>query len=319
MTDFTGESTGFSSLTPQTFWVSTSPTPLAPQRPPRVVTVLPAQSSAASLAAATQHLLESMVTKRVPRIEKLRVQLNQSGIGTDFAAIEEAIHRLHDDMGAVDFLGARSGGEKAVEFLEQGVALNASSNKLAKLAAAFAERDALEGPVARLLWIELVLESRSLHKRVRQGAHWMAQLDRDLRVRRNAAASEVTQRALDELTRRAQALHERLQTVHRLCGHVRTIHGVCEQLATLRTALCATLQGQVEPARQQLHAALQPLLHAAAYRPLVPEELMVAIEASHALQVALTQAGAEIVRLKASRDELTTQLAWVQEKIQRLA
>lgn len=319
MTDFAAESTGFSSLTPQTFWVSTSPTPL-PSRPARVVTVLPAQSSAASLAAATQHLLESMVTKRVPRLEKLRLQLDRAGLGAGLAEIEDAVHHLHQGMGALDFLGGRHGGDQASEFVEQGAALSAASERLATLATHFTERHAIEGPVARLVWIELVLESRSLHKRVRQGAHWMAQLDRDLRTRRAAAASsDVTQRALGELSRRAQALHERLQMVHRLCGHVRSVHTVCEQLAGLRDALCATLQDKVLPARQQLHGALQPLLDAAAYRPLVPEELMAAIEARHELQVALTQAGAEIIRLQASRDELASQLAWMEDKARRLA
>ena len=320
MTDSPSESTmsGLSSLTPQTFWVATSPSPIAP-KPTRVVTVLPAQSSAASLAAATHHLLDSMVSKRLPRIDKLRRQLQQSGLGAGLAEIDVAVRGLQDVVEALDFLGGRSGGEKAGEFVLQGAAFGTASERLTALAASFAERNTTEGPVVRLLWIELVLESRSLHKRVRQGAHWMAQLDRDLRVRRSAASSDVTQRALGELTRRAQALHERLQTVHRLCGHVRTVHGVCEQIATLRSELATTLNERVLPARLQLHEALQPLLEAAAYRPLVPEELMAAIEARHQLQVALTQAAAEVVRLLASRDELASLLAAMEEKATRLS
>jgi hypothetical protein len=320
MTDVPQESSlsGFSSLTPQTFWVATSPSPLA-SKPARVVTVLPAQSSAASLAAATHHLLDSMVSKRLPRIEKLRRQLQQSGLCDGLADVGAAMHRLHDTVEALDFLGGRSGGEKAGAFVQQGAALAAAFDQLAPVAASFAERNTVEGPVVRLLWIELVLESRSLHKRVRQGAHWMAQLDRDLRTRRSAASSDVTQRALGELTRRAQALHERLQTVHRLCGHVRSVHTVCEQIATLRADLATTLQDKVMPARQQLHEALQPLLEAAAYRPLVPEELMAAIEARHQLQVALTQATAEAVRLQSSRDEFEALLAAMAEKAARLS
>jgi hypothetical protein len=45
---------------------------------------------------------------------------------------------------------------------------------------------------------------------------------------------------------------------------------------------------------------------------------MAAIEARHELQVALTQAGAEIVRLLGSRDELASQLAGMEEKAGRL-
>lgn len=320
MTDFPAESSlsGFSSLTPQTFWVSTSPTPL-PAKPSRGITVLPAQSSAASLAAATNHLLESMVGKRVPRLEKLRKQLLQHMDADDgFGELEQAVHMLHDAMGALDFLGGRNGGDQAVEFLQQGATLQGAAEQLATLASASAERSGVDSPVMRLLWIELVLESRSLHKRVRQGAHWLAQLDRDLRTRRAAVTTDVTQRALGELARRAQALHQRLQTVHRLCGHVRSVQGACEQLANQRTALSATLQDKVLPARDRLHQALQPLLDAASYRPLVPEELMVAIEARHALQVALTQAGAEIIRLQASRAQLLSQLAAMEEKAGRL-
>jgi hypothetical protein len=321
MTDLTPESSlsGFSSLTPQTFWISTSPAPLAPARPTRGVTVLPAQSSAASLAAATHQLLDSMVGKRVPRLEKLRNQLQQhADIGSGFAEMDGAVDKLHREMGALDFLRGRNGGGEAVEFVQQGAALRAASEHLAGLAAGFTEANGADGPVMRLLWIELVIESRSLHKRVRQGAHWLAQLDRDLRARRTAASADVTQRALGELSRRAQGLHERLQTVHRLCGHVRTLHVVCEQLATERRALAATLQDKVLPAREHLQAALQPLLDAASYRTLVPEELMAAIEARHVLQVALTQAGAEILRLRASRDELALQLAAMEDKARRL-
>jgi hypothetical protein len=321
MSDPTPDSSqsGFSSLSPQTFWVSTKEAPLPAPRPTRGVTVLPAQSSAASLAAATHQLLDSMVGKRVPRLEKLRKQLQQhANIGSGFAQMEEAVHKLHEGTAALDFLGGRNGGDKAADFVRHGAALTGASEHLAGLAAAFTEANGVDAPVMRLLWIELVLESRSLHKRVRQGAVWLAQLDRDLRTRRTATSSDVTQRALSELSRRAQGLHERLQTVHRLCGHVRTLHVVCEQLATQRGTLSATLQEKVLPARQGLHDALQPLLEAASYRTLVPEELMAAIEARHVLQVALTQAGAEIIQLQASRDALASQLVGMEEKALRL-
>jgi hypothetical protein len=164
------------------------------------------------------------------------------------------------------------------------------------------------------VWIDLVLESGSLRKRVRQAARWLAEMDQDLVARRKGATSEVTARAIDELARRANGMHARLQNVHRLCGDARSVHTLCEQLARDRSALCATLQDKVRPACAALDEALQPLLHAAAYRALVPTELIGAIDAGHALQVVLTQAAAQILRLRADDDELVTQLAWMEEK-----
>ena len=65
----------------------------------------------------------------------------------------------------------------------------------------------------------------------------------------------------------------------------------------------------MHPGTQALDQGLQPLLHAVAYRALVPTELMGAIDARHALQVALTQANAQLARLHAGDRELATQLA----------
>lgn len=315
MTDFSAESAfaGPTSLVPQMVWGSDSDGSFEPPAP-----ALPPQRSAAALAAATNQLLEALVAKRVPRVDALRLKL-QRARPQALGEIEHAVNLLHAEMETLDFLAGRGGGDRAPDFSRQGEAVIAASQRLAGVAAALVERHSTQGPVARLLWIELVLESDSLRKRVRQGAHWLAQMNRDLGTRRAAAVAEISQRALDELARRGTSLHQRLQVVHRLCGHARSIHAVCEQMAEQRTALCENLQEKVGPAAARLQAALQPLLDAVSYRPLVPEELMAAIEAQHVVQVCLTQAAAQIVRLQAGDEELTSQLAAMEEKVASLA
>ncbi|HVE52218.1 MAG TPA: hypothetical protein VNB23_02415 [Ramlibacter sp.] len=315
MTDFTPESahSGYASLVPHGLWTD-DPEP-SPARPASGAP----QQSAASLAAAAQHLLDSMVRKRVPRVEALRKQLQNTSAGPSLEHIDGALAALHEATGAVDFMAGRSGGDRSLEFLQQCAALHTTGKRVNELAGKFSEHHATEGPVSRLLWIELVLESASLQKRVRQGAHWLAQMDRQLHTRRQSALAEVSQRALDELGRRGRALHERLQTVHRLCGHARGVHALCEQLAQQRTALATALHDKVRAAGDRLHDALQPLIEALAYRPLVPEELISAIDTRHELQVALTQARAEVAVLQAGMQELASQLAWIEQKAQRLA
>jgi hypothetical protein len=315
MTDFTPDSSssGYASLVPQGLWTAEEEPPL-----PRAPAAAP-QHSAASLAAAAQHLLDSLALKRVPRMDALRRQLQNVASGPSLDHIDAALAELQDDTAGLDFLAGRSGGERAPEFLQQCTELAAGAERLHLLAAAFAEHHSTQGPVSRLLWIELVLESGSLQKRVRQGAHWLAQMDKELNARRKAVTAEVSQRALEELARRGRLLHERLQTVHRLCGHARSVHTLSEQLARQRTALCATLQEKVRAGGERLQEALQPLIQAAAYRQLVPEELMAAIEARHAQQVALTQARAEITLLQAGSQELAAQLAWIEQKAARLS
>jgi hypothetical protein len=151
---------------------------------------------------------------------------------------------------------------------------------------------------------------------VRQAARWLAEMDQDLVSRRKWIRSEVTGHAIEELARRAAAMHARLQNAHRLCGHARALHLLCEELARERNALCATLQEKVRPSCVELEEALRPLLHAATYRVLVPTELMGAIDARHELQVVLTQAQAHVERLRAGDEELALQLGAMQEKAQ---
>lgn len=314
MTDFAPESTfaGPSSLVPQMVWGSDGEGSFEPPPP-----APPAPRSAAALAAATSQLLEALVAKRVPRLDGLRRRLH-AALPADIAEIEHAVRLLNAEMAALDFLAGR-GADRLPEFQRSGAAVIAASGQLAGLAAALAARQVTDAPIARLLWIELVLESDSLRKRVRQGANWLAQMNRDLGTRRAAATSDVARHALDELARRGTTLHQRLQTVHRLCGHARSIHALCEQMLEQRTALVATLQEKVAPAAGCLRAVLQPLLEAAMYRPLVPEELMGAVEAQHEMQVCLTQAAAQLMRLQAGEHELAAQLAGMEQKAGALA
>ena len=276
------------------------PSPPAPRAEPR---------PAPALASDVNELLESMARKRVPRLAAVRQHLQQTGAALNLAQIEEPLLALHAATTALDFLAGLQGGAAGAEFLGQGLAFTTAAAAWESRMASFLERHASGLPVARLVGIELVLESGSLHKRVRQGAHWLAEMDQDLRHRRRTANSSVASGAIDELARRAKAMHARLQAVHRLCGHARRVHGLCEQQAHARADLCETLQLRVHAACHALGQALQPLLHAIAYRALVPTELIGAIDARHALQVELTQARAQLARLHAGERELAKQLA----------
>lgn len=274
--------------------------------------------TAAGLAAAVHEMLESMAHKRVPRLDAARARLQQARPGQPLDPLEDALHALHAATGALDFLAGRTGGERGKEFLRQGDQLAQAIHLLRQLAGEFTLREAVQGPVTRLTWIDLVVESGSLRKRVRQGAHWLAEMDRDLQQRRRGANTEVTLRAIDELARRCAAMHARLQAVHRLCSEARAVHALSEQLVAERGALCTALQERVLRACQRLDDAVQPLMHAAAYRALVPTELVGAIDARHELQVELTQAAAQIVRLHARAQELLARLAGMADKARRV-
>lgn len=299
------------------FWESSRPAPLQEQRATR-----PSQRAqrrpAAALAADVNELLESMARKRVPRLDAVRNRLQDSRGGIPLASVEQALQALQAATSGVDFLAGRSGGERAGEFVRHGESLAKALAERGVALAEFLQRETTGAPIARLVWIDLVVETASVRKRVRQGAQWLAEMDQDLLHRRRFANSAVTQRAIDELARRAVSMHERLQSVHRLCTQARIVHSLSEQLASQRAALWATLQDRVLPACKRLDEALQPLLHAAAYRALVPTELIVAIEAGHHLQVDLTQAAALIQRLRSLDQDLASELALMQEKAGRL-
>jgi hypothetical protein len=317
MTDFMPESAWAEVPPPpsQDFWESTQPAPvLARQEEGKRRQRRPA----AALGSDVNALLESMGRKRVPRLDAVRVRLQMARSGLQVGTVEYGLQALHDATTRLDFLAGRSGGEKGPLFMQQCGALVEATEAVQTLSAEFLTQHVSRGAVARLLWIEVVIESDSLQKRVRQAARWLAEMDQDLVARRNQATSDVMVRGIEELARRAHQMHERLQTVHRLCGHARSVHKLCEQLQGERTALCTTLQDKVLPSIDRLRHLLEPLLEAAAYRALVPTELIEAIDGRHELQVLLTQAGAQILRLKSGDQELASQLAWMEEKARRL-
>lgn len=324
MTDFLPESAWAepASTCPPDFWESTRSSPLAepPSAPPQLTTRnAPVVRPAAALAADVHELLQSMARKRVPRLDAVRRKLREARASMDLAAIGPSAQALQAATTALDFLDGRTGGERGADFLRQGQSLQRAGRELSSSLASFLERQGIATSVARLVWIELVLESGSLHKRVRQGAHWLLQMEKDLQQQRRQASAGVASRALDELSRHAQAMHQRLQTVHRLCGDARRVHTLCEQLASEHGALCTTLQARVQPALAALQHTLEPLLEAAAYRALVPTELIAAIDAHHALQVELTGALAQLERLHDGNEELASQLASMEVLAARVA
>jgi hypothetical protein len=314
MTDFAPESSWTEPVVPMDdlTWGSTSVT--REQLRAAVIQRRPA----AALAANINELLESMARKRVPRLDAVRARLQEARAGGPLVEVEDALLTLHAATSAVDFLAGRSGGERAEEFVRQGEALATAIRGLGPRLAEFLQREAVGAPVTRLVWIDLVIESSSLRKRVRQGAQWLVEMDQDLLQRRKTANTDVTLRAIEELARRSVAMHERLQAVHRLCTQARSVHTLSEKMAAERATLWAMVQDRVLPACTQLDEALQPLLHAAAYRALVPTELIGAIESSHVLQVDLTQAAAQIQRLRNGDAELAGELAQMQDKARLL-
>jgi hypothetical protein len=294
------------------FWESSRPAPIQEQRASRP-SVRAQRRPAAAIGADVHELLESMARKRVPRLDAVRQRLQQSRSSLDLSGMEPALQALQAATTALDFMAAR-GDDQVPTFVQQGEAIAAAVGALAEAVVPLLERHASEGAISRLMWIDLVIESGSLHKRVRQGAHWLAEMDQDLVARRKQPNTPVTTRAIDALARRAHAMHERLQAVHRLCRQARRVHALSEQLAADQSALCTILHGRVQAACGLLQEALEPLLLAAANRVLVPTELIAAIDARHELQVALTQAAAQIERLREHERELGNQLAAMEEK-----
>jgi hypothetical protein len=299
------------------FWESSRPAPIQEANASRP-SLRAQRRPAPALAADVNELLESMARKRVPRLDAVRERVVQARTGMELDGIEQALRSLLAATTALDFLAGRSGGEQSSDFLQQGEALVAAMQALGDLVVPFVERHGSEAPVARLVWIDLVLESGSLHKRVRQGAHWLAEMDQDLLARRKGPNTDVTLRAIEQLALRSMAMHEKLQTAHRLCRQARAVHTLCERIAAERSDLCTQLQDAVLPACRELEQALQPLLHAAAYRALVPTELIGAIDARHTLEVALTQATALVAHLRAGEQDIASQLADMADKARQL-
>lgn len=310
---------------PESSWIEAPPTSgpdfweSSPAALPGSPAARPERRPAPALAAHVRELLDSMARKRVPRLDAVRKRLQEGRPGLPLVEVQAALKELLATTTAFDFQSGRIGNERADVFERQGEALVAALRRLVPILAEFLQREAVGAPVTRLVWMDLVLESGSLRKRIRQAAQWLAEMDHDLQQRRKAAATEVTQRAIDELARRGAGMHERLQAVHRLCTQARNVHALSERLAAERTQLWSTLQDRVLPDCTRFDEALQPLLHAAGYRVLVPTELIGAIDACHELQVGVTQAAALIARLEAGQQELTAGLALMEAKVQGLS
>lgn len=270
---------------------------------------------ATALIAAVNGLMDLITRKRLPRMESLRVRLQLSNGSRDLAALEEALHGLHAAASALDVLAVREGPAAAPAIEEQALAYSEAANHLWTSGAAVLARHTVETPVSRLLWIDLMLEAKALDRRVRQGVRWLADVDHDLHAKRGTSTADVAHRALNELARRSASLRERLQRVHALVAHARGVHAECERVVEHRASLCETLREKVGPGTTRLQEAMRPLAAAAADNvPLQPKQLVAVIDARHELQVALTQAGAEVIRLQSCEQEVATQLAWLGQK-----
>lgn len=307
----TGASSAFAPDVPSTqgggFWES---------RLPSFTPVAPTQRSASGLLAGVQQLVERMLHKRVPRLEALRLRLERAVGSAALGALAQALEQLDAEASALDVLAVRSGGSAADDLARQCVTVTATAGQLWNVAADVLTCDAGDGQVARLLWIELLLETAALDKRVRAGTKWLAELHEDLAARRALASMDVTHRALDELARRAQELHTRLDALRRLGAQARVVHAACERLSDERAVLCRTLQQKVRAGSARLQAAMQPIVRAADTAQLGAAELVAVVDARHELQVALTQAGAELARVRVREEEAAQRLQDLAEAAQ---
>jgi hypothetical protein len=269
--------------------------------------------SASSLAAAAHQLLQGLTGRRVPRLGGVRERLQAAEAGWDLRELDRALHALQEASAAVDFLPARGRDFPVAEFHRQAAAVVAAAQRLATGSLHLVGRHAAESTATRLLWAELVMEGRSIDKRVRQGLLWLGDMEQELATRRASATAEVSRRALEELGRRGEALAGELHVVQGLCGAVRAARSLGDQVQAHRTGLCHLLQEEVRPASLKLQQRLQALLDAAVARAPEPAERLAAVEGRHDLDVALTRAGAELQQLQSLQTELAAQLARVAE------
>jgi len=275
--------------------------------------------SAASLAAAAHQLLQGLVGRRVPRLGNVRERLQNAEASWDLGELDRAMHALQDASAAVDFLPARGRAFPLAEFQRQSGVVGTAARRLGTLAMHFVGRHAAESSVTRLLWAELIMDARSMDKRVLQGLSWLRDMEQELATRRAAATAEVSQRALQELGRRGEVLEDKLHLVQGLCGAARAARSLGDQVQAHRAALCSLLQEEVRPASLKLQHQLEALLEGAEASHPEPADLLVAIDSRHALEVALTRAVAELHHLQCLQNELHTQLAWMAQKAKPLA
>jgi hypothetical protein len=286
-------------LSPYSAWSSgpaTADTPLAPR------------SSAAALASSLNELLAGIAARRIPHLDALRCRLQEVHAGTELAELQHCLKIVQDSASGLDVLSARASGDAADEFMQQVASIAENTHQLTLVGGSFLQRNQPVSSVARAVCMGLKLESAALDERVQQGMRWLHDMEHDVIERRTSATAEVSHVALRELARRGGILQERLQQVDRLCGHARSALELAEQFYALRAALCDMLQRRVRPRSRRLHEVLRPLLELGARTPQAPE-LMAVVEAQHELQVVLTEAGADMARLRAYDRELTAHLA----------
>lgn len=267
---------------------------------------LAARSSAAALASSLNELLAGIAARRVPHLDALRCRLQEVHAGTELAELQHCLKIVHDSASALDVLSARASGPEAVQFTEQVALVAETTHQLSLVGGSFLQRNQPASSVARAVCMGLKLECEALSERVRQGQRWLHDMEQDVIERRASATAEVSQLAFHELARRGGMLQERLQRVDRLCGHARSALELAEQFYALRSSLCDMLQRRVRPRSRRLHEVLRPLLQEDA----APQaaELMAVVDARHELQVVLTEAGADMVRLRTLDRELLAHL-----------
>jgi hypothetical protein len=275
--------------------------------------------SASSLAVATQQLLQGITGARVPRLATLGRRLQDSEATWDPRELEAALHGLQDAAAAVEFLPAHGRAFPLAEFRRQAGTVGTAARRLATVGLHFVGRHAADAAMTHLLWMELQMESRSIDKRVRQGLHWLRDMEQELATRRAAATAPVSQLALQELTRRREALEDRLHQVQGLCGAARAARALGDQVQAHRKAVCHLLQDEVRPASLQLQHRMQALLEAVQARAPEPAELLAAIESRHDVEVAVTRTLAELHLLHELQQELAAQLAWMEQKARPFA
>ncbi|HET8748342.1 MAG TPA: hypothetical protein VFM98_22290 [Ramlibacter sp.] len=270
--------------------------------------------SASALASSAHQVLHGLESRRVPRLGQVRERVQQAEAGWDLRELEQALHALQEASAAVDFLPGRGRSFPAAEFRRQAGMVGGAAKRLAHASLHFIGRHAAEGTATRLLWAELMMESRAIDKRVRQGLAWLREMEQELATRRAAATAEVSQRALQELGRRGEALADKLHLVQGVCGAARAARNLGDQAQAHRSALGTLLQEEVRPASVRLQQQLQALVEACDVRAPEPAQLLVAIDSRHALEVAATRAAAELQHLQALQGELATQLGWMAQK-----
>lgn len=276
------------------------------------------RTSAAALASSLNELLAGIAARRIPHLDALRCRLQEVHAGTELAELQHCLKIVQDSASGLDVLSARASGEPAEQFMQQVASLAENTHQLTLVGGSFLQRNQPVSSVARAVCMGLKLESAALGERVQQGMRWLQEMEQDVIERRNAATAEVSQLALRELARRGGVLQDRLRQVDALCGHARSALELAEQFYALRAALCDMLQRRVRPRSRRLHEVLRPLLQLDA-RPPQAAELMAVVDAQHELQVVLTEAGADMGRLRACDGELMAHLTEMGRALQPAA